>query len=44
MNEKLGDKGIKVGGVNSGAAEGKEVNLVKNVTPPKNRTEKVQRR
>lgn len=35
MNEKLGDKGIKVGGVNSGAAEGKEVNLVKNVTPPK---------
>lgn len=35
MNEKLGDKGIKVGGVNSGAVEGKEVNPVKNVNPPK---------
>lgn len=35
MNEKLGDKGIKVGGVNSGSVEGKEVNLVKNVNPPK---------
>lgn len=35
MNEKLADKGIKVGGVNSGAVEGKEVNLVKNVNPPK---------
>ncbi len=35
MNEKLGDKGIKVGGVNSGAVEGKEVNFVKNVNPPK---------
>ena len=35
MNEKLGDTGIKVGGVNSGAVEGKEVNPVKNVNPPK---------
>lgn len=35
MNEKLGDKGIKVGSVNSGAVEGKEVNPVKNVDPPK---------
>jgi len=35
MNEKLADKGIKVGGVNSGAVEGKEVNPVKNVNPPK---------
>lgn len=35
MNEKLGDNGIKVGGVNSGAVEGKEVNPVKNVNPPK---------
>ena len=35
MNEKLGDKGIKVGGVNSRAVEGKEVNPVKNVNPPK---------
>lgn len=35
MNEKLSDKGIKVGGVNSGAVEGKEVTPVKNVTPPK---------
>lgn len=35
MNEKLGDKGIKVGGANSGSVEGKEVNLVKNVNPPK---------
>lgn len=35
MNEKLGDKGIKVGGVNSEAVEGKEVNPVKNVNPPK---------
>lgn len=35
MNEKLGDKGIKVGGVNSGAVEGKEVNPAKNVNPPK---------
>lgn len=35
MNEKLGDKGIKVGSVNSGAVEGKEVNPVKNVNPPK---------
>lgn len=35
MNEKLGDKGIKVGGVNSGAVEGKEVNPVKNINPPK---------
>lgn len=35
MNEKLGDKGIKVGGINSGAVEGKEVNLGKNVNPPK---------
>lgn len=35
MNEKLGDKGIKVGGVNSGAVEGKEVTPVKNVNPPK---------
>lgn len=35
MNEKLGDKGITVGGVNSGAIEGKEVNPVKNVNPPK---------
>lgn len=35
MNEKLGDKGIKVGGVNSGAVEGKEVKPVKNVNPPK---------
>lgn len=35
MNEKLSDKGIKVGEVNSGATAGKEVNPVKNVTPPK---------
>ena len=35
MNEKLGDKGIKVGSVNSGAVYGKEVNPVKNVNPPK---------
>lgn len=35
MNEKLSDKGIKVGGVNSEAVEGKEVNPVKNVNPPK---------
>lgn len=35
MNEKLGDKGIKVGGVNSGAVDGKEVNPVKNINEPK---------
>lgn len=35
MNEKLSDRGIKVGEVNSGATAGKEVNPVKNVTPPK---------
>lgn len=35
MNEKLSDKRIKVGEVNSGATAGKEVNPVKNVTPPK---------
>lgn len=35
MNEKLSDKGIKVGEVNSGATAGKEVTPVKNVTPPK---------
>lgn len=35
MNEKLSDKGIKVGEVNSGAVAGKEVNPVNNVTPPK---------
>lgn len=35
MNEKLSDKGIKVGEVNSGATAGKEANPVKNVTPPK---------
>ena len=40
MNEKLSDKGIKVGEVNSGATAGKEVNLVKNVTPPKTEQKK----
>lgn len=35
MNEKLADKGIKVGEVNSSAVSGKEVNPVKNVNPPK---------
>lgn len=35
MNDKLSDKGIKVGSVNSEAVKGKDVNPVKNVNPPK---------